>query len=149
LTGQKETLTTIKTILDSLLPKDLINLQNLRDAIALLNQINTPGAGGGNNNGGGFVQTPNGISPTTAPRSIADINAATEALGGVPTFIGPGGIEITPDTGMLSGISPGGREFNFSVTVNAGIGDPNAIAEAVNQVIQDAVDRGTLRGGAY
>ena len=47
---------------------------------------------------------------------------------------------------MLSGISPGGREFNFSVTVNAGIGDPNAIAEAVNQVIQDAVDRGTLRG---
>jgi hypothetical protein len=149
LTGQKETLTTIKTILDSLLPKDLINLQNLRDAIALLNQINTPGAGGGNNNGGGFVQTPNGISPTTAPRSIADINAATEALGGVPTFIGPGGIEITPDTGMLSGISPGSREFNFSVTVNAGIGDPNAIAEAVNQVIQDAVDRGTLRGGAY
>ena len=146
LTGQKETLTTIKTILDSLLPKDLINLQNLRDAIALLNQINTPGVGGGNNNGGGFVQTPNGISPTTAPRSIADINAATEALGGVPTFIGPGGIEFTPDTGMLSGISPGGREFNFSVTVNAGIGDPNAIAEAVNQVIQDAVDRGTLRG---
>jgi hypothetical protein len=149
LTGQKETLATIKSILDSLLPKDLINLQNLRDAIALLNQMNIPGAGGGNNNGGGFVQTPNGISPTTAPRSIADINAATEALGGVPTFIGPGGIEITPDTGMLSGISPGGREFNFSVTVNAGIGDPNAIAEAVNQVIQDAVDRGTLRGGAY
>jgi hypothetical protein len=147
LTGQKETLTTIKTILDSLLPKDLINLQNLRDAIALLNQINTSSAAGGG--GGGFVQTPNGISPTTAPRSIADINAATEALGGVPTFIGPGGIEITPDTGMLSGISPGGREFNFSVTVNAGIGDPNAIAEAVNQVIQDAVDRGTLRGGAY
>ena len=142
LTGQKETLTTIKTILDSLLPKDLINLQNLRDAIALLAQINAPGAVVG----GGFVQTPNGISPTTAPRSIADINAATEALGGVPTFIGPGGIEFTPDTGMLSGISPGGREFNFSVTVNAGVGDPNAIAEAVNQVIQDAVDRGTLRG---
>ena len=147
LTGQKETLTTIKTILDSLLPKDLINLQNLRDAIALLNQINTPSAAGGG--GGGFVQTPNGISPTTAPRSIADINAATEALGGVPTYIAPGGIEYTPDTGMLSGISPGGREFNFSVTVNAGVGDPNAIAEAVNQVIQDAVDRGTLRGGAY
>ena len=143
LTGQKETLTTIKTILDSLLPKDLINLQNLRDAIALLNQINTPSAAGGG--GGGFVQTPNGISPTTAPRSIADINAATEALGGVPTFIGPGGIEITPDTGMLSGISPGGREFNFSVTVNAGVGDPTAIAEAVNPVLHDAIDRGTLR----
>jgi hypothetical protein len=146
LTGQKGTLSEIKSILDSLLPKDLINLQNLRDAIALLAQISTPSAGGGGN---GFIQTPNGISPTTPPRSIADINAATEALGGVPTYIGPGGIEYTPDEGLLSGISPGGREFNFSVVVNAGVGDPNAIAEAVNQVIQDAVDRGTLRGGAY
>jgi hypothetical protein len=146
LTGQKGTLSEIKSILDSLLPKDLINLQNLRDAIALLAQISTPSAGGGGN---GFIQTPNGISPITPPRSIADINAATEALGGVPTYIGPGGIEYTPDEGLLSGISPGGREFNFSVVVNAGVGDPNAIAEAVNQVIQDAVDRGTLRGGAY
>jgi hypothetical protein len=80
---------------------------------------------------------------------VADINRATEALGGVPTYIGDNGREYTPNTGMLSGISPGGREFNFSVTVNAGIGDPNAIAEAVNQVLQDAVDRGTLRAGSY
>jgi hypothetical protein len=36
-----------------------------------------------------------------------------------------------------------------TIVVNTGIGDPNAIAEAVNQVLQDAVDRGTLRGGAY
>jgi hypothetical protein len=142
LTGQKSTLTEIKSIMDSLLPKDLINLQNLRDAIALLAQINTPGA----TVGGGFVQTPNGISPTTAPRSLADINAATEALGGVPTYIAPGGIEYTPDSGMLSGISPGGREFNFSVTVNAGVGDPNAIAEAIDQVLNDAIARGSLRG---
>lgn len=27
--------------------------------------------------------------------------------------------------------------------------DPNAVAESINQYIQDAVDRGTLRGGAY
>lgn len=151
LTGQKNTLATIKTILDSLLPKDLINLQNLREAIALLTQISagTGGGGGGGGGGNGFVQTPNGISPTTPPRSVADINRATEALGGVPTYIGDNGREYTPNTGMLSGISPGGREFNFSVTVNAGIGDPNAIAEAVNQVLQDAVDRGTLRAGSY
>jgi predicted ester cyclase len=47
---------------------------------------------------------------------------------------------------MISGISPNGREFNFTVNVNTGIGDPNAIAEAVTQVIKEAVDRGTLRG---
>jgi hypothetical protein len=41
----------------------------------------------------------------------------------------------------------GARDVN--ITVNTGIGDPNAIAEAINQVIQDAVDRGTLRAGAY
>ena len=57
--------------------------------------------------------------------------------------------EFTPDSGMISGISPNGREYNYTVTVNTGIGDPNAIAEAVNQVLQDAVDRGTLRAGAY
>jgi hypothetical protein len=49
---------------------------------------------------------------------------------------------------MISGISPNGREYNFSVTVNTGIGDPNAIAEAIDQVLIDAVSRGTLRGGA-
>jgi hypothetical protein len=36
-----------------------------------------------------------------------------------------------------------------TIVVNTGIGDPNAIADAINQVIQDAVDRGTLRGGSY
>jgi hypothetical protein len=36
-----------------------------------------------------------------------------------------------------------------NITVNTGIGDPNAIAEAIDQVLIDAVNRGTLRGGAY
>ena len=47
---------------------------------------------------------------------------------------------------MISGISPNGREFNFTVNVNTGIGDPNAIAEAIDNVITEAVSRGTLRG---
>lgn len=33
----------------------------------------------------------------------------------------------------------------FNININTGIGDPNAIAEAVDQVLQDAVNRGTLR----
>jgi len=54
--------------------------------------------------------------------------------------------EYTPDTGIISGMSPNGREYNYSVTVNTGIGDPNAIAEAIDQVLTDAAQRGTLRG---
>jgi hypothetical protein len=37
----------------------------------------------------------------------------------------------------------------YNISINAGIGsDPNAIAEALNQYVVDAVDRGTLRSGA-
>jgi predicted ester cyclase len=75
------------------------------------------------------------------------VNAAVAELG-LNTQIQPNLREYTPNQGMISGISPNGREFNFSVTVNTGIGDPNAIAEAIDQVLIDAVSRGTLRGGA-
>jgi hypothetical protein len=82
------------------------------------------------------------------PRSIAEINNSVAELG-LNTQILPNLREFTPDTGMISGISPNGREYNFSVTVNTGIGDPNAIAEAIDQVITDAVNRGSLRGGVF
>jgi hypothetical protein len=139
----------IKSILDTLLPKDLINLANLNEALRLLGLINLAATGS--------KTTPISQAPTPAPSTqglvpattIAETNANVAALGGVVTQIQPNLKEYTPNTGMLSGISPSGREFNFTVNVNTGIGDPNAIAEAVTQVIQDAVDRGTLRGGAY
>jgi hypothetical protein len=35
---------------------------------------------------------------------------------------------------------------SVNITVNTGVGDPNAIAEAIDQVLNDAVQRGTLRG---
>ena len=38
---------------------------------------------------------------------------------------------------------------NYVVNINTGVGDPNAIAEAIDQVLVDAVQRGTLRGMAY
>jgi hypothetical protein len=133
---QELKLTDIKSILDLLKPKDLINLQNLYDAIALLAII----AGGSKSSTTGSA---------AAPASLAQINANTAGLGGVTSVIGSNGIEFTPNSGIVSGRNPNGSEYNYSVTVNTGIGDPNAIAEAVTQVIQDAVDRGTLRGGAY
>jgi hypothetical protein len=39
------------------------------------------------------------------------------------------------------------NSINNVFNINTGIGDPNAIAEAIDQVIQDAVNRGTLRNG--
>jgi hypothetical protein len=42
-----------------------------------------------------------------------------------------------------AGQSSTGNTVN--VTVEAGLGDPNAIAETVTKVIQDAIDRGTIR----
>jgi hypothetical protein len=164
LQNQSIKLLDIKSILDTLKPKDLINTANLEEALRLLGLINlastgskTTPAGGYGAGGGGNVannqysnQVGNGLyGMQTQASSIADINAAV-AAGGLSSIIGTNLQEyLTPSSGLLSGISANGREFNFNIAVNTGIGDPNAIAEAVNQVIQDAVDRGTLRGGAY
>ena len=148
LTGQSIKLSDIKSILESLKPADLINLANLDAAIAKMMELIrlqgtkpsvSGGAVGGSGGGGGAA--------VTQPRSIAEVNAAVAELG-LNTQIQPNLREYTPNQGMISGISPNGREYNFSVTVNTGIGDPNAIAEAIDQVLIDAVSRGTLRGGA-
>jgi hypothetical protein len=147
LTGQSIKLSDIKSILESLKPADLINLANLDAAIAKMLELirlqgTKPSVSGGAVGGSG-----GGGAAVTQPRSIAEVNAAVAELG-LNTQIQPNLREYTPDQGMISGISPNGREFNFSVTVNTGIGDPNAIAEAIDQVLIDAVSRGTLRGGA-
>jgi hypothetical protein len=198
LTGQNTQLLAIKSILEGLKPKELIDQANLDQALAKIRQMlaelanfKIPTMPAGTNAGAAFVQTPNGISPTTAPRSIDTINAAVEDLGGVVSVIADNGKEFIQ---LIDGLAPtfqtiedsgsfnelvkafiggdvgsfdagtarageGGGIFNsggtgafdrdVSITVNTGIGDPNAIAEAVTQIIQDAIDRGTLRGGAY
>lgn len=152
LSGQNVKLQDIKSILDSLKPKDLINLANLDAAIAKMLELlrlqgtkpSAPTATAttttGTTAGATVFPFPSGAS------SIAETNANVAALGGVITQILPNLKEFTPDTGMISGISPNGREFNFTVNVNTGVGDPNAIAEAIENVITEAVSRGTLRG---
>jgi hypothetical protein len=138
----------IKSVLESLKAKDLINLDNLNEALRLLGLINLASTGSKTTPAGKPATAPSttGMKPAT---TIAETNANVAALGGVITQIQPNLREYTPDSGMISGISPNGREYNFSVTVNTGIGDPNAIAEAIDQVVQEAVQRGTLRGGLY
>jgi len=200
LTGQKTQMTAIESILNGLKSKDLINQDNLdealrkiREMLALLAQVKTPtitppaGGGGGGGGGGGFIQTPNGISPTTPPRSIAEINKANEDLGNVVSVIGANGKEFIK---LIDGLAPvfqtiedsgafnalvnsyaggainpfnagsfraaeggsifnsgavGSRDRDVTININAGIGsDPNAIAEAIDNVLREARDRGTL-----
>ena len=204
LQGQKATIVTIESILNGLKSKDLISQENLDEALRKIRQmidelgkIKFPSASSSSGSSGskgsttdnGFVQTPNGIYPTTPARSLAEINKAVEDIGGVVSVIGQNGKEFiklvdgaapvfqqledsvaknmfiaqgiltqpfdagsfrTAEGGSLfnSG-STGAYDRNFNITVNTGIGDPNAIAEAINQYIVDAVDRGTLRAGAY
>ena len=148
LSGQNVKLQNIKSILDSLKPKDLINLANLDAAIAkMMELLKLQGTKTLVPTTGTTTSTP--AAAVQGATTIAGTNLSVAALGGVVTQILPNLKEYTPDTGMISGISPNGREYNFTVNVNTGVGDPNAIAEAVNQVLQDAVDRGTLRAGAY
>ena len=152
LSGQNVKLQDIKSILDSLKPKDLINLANLDAAIAkMMELLRLQGTKPTGATGGAAASTAAAAGASIYPfpsgaTTIAQTNANVAALGGVVTQIQPNLREFTPDTGMISGISPNGREYNFSVTVNTGIGDPNAIAEAIDQVVQEAVSRGTLRG---
>ena len=152
LSGQNVKLQDIKSILDSLKPKDLINLANLDAAIAkMMELLRLQGTKPSGTTGGTSTSTGSTDGATIFPfpsgaTTIAETNANVAALGGVVTQILPNLKEFTPDSGMISGISPNGREYNFSVTVNTGIGDPNAIAEAIDQVLTDAAQRGTLRG---
>jgi hypothetical protein len=150
LSGQNVKLQDIKSILDSLKPADLINLANLDAAIAKMMELlklqgtktlvpttstaNTP-------------STPTGA--IQGATSIAGTNLSVAALGGVITQIQPNLKEFTPDTGMISGRNPNGSEYNYTVTINTGIGDPNAIAEAIDDVLTNARNRGTLVGGVF
>ena len=149
----------IKSLLESLRPKDLINLANLEAALALLGQINlastgskttpasTVGVAGGSNTAGNQYsnQVGNGMYGMQVASSIDATNLNTALLGGVVSVIGSNLKEyLAPNPAGF-----GSGAFDVNITVNTGVGDPNAIAEAVNQVIQDAVDRGTLRGGSY
>jgi hypothetical protein len=155
----------IQSILDSLQPKDLINLQNLKDALDLLGQINlaqtgskkAPALGGA----GGMTAEDKHLSNLA---SQAITNLTKPSLTNTP--FAEGGLfnlEDVARSSLLAGLSGGagvagavsGSRYaaqaanQYNITVQTGIGDPNAIAEAVTQVIQDAVDRGTLRAGAY
>jgi hypothetical protein len=147
MTGQDAKLTTIKSILDSLKPKDLINLDNLEKALALLKQI---ALGGGTTGGGasslGAPSMPSSLNPikgaggVRAPRAFTTSELQYFDTAGDYLYAG------SPLEAMFAAGSSGssGTAGN-TIIVNTGVGDPNAIAEAIDQVLTDAAQRGTLR----
>jgi hypothetical protein len=141
LTGQKVKLTEIEDILKAMLPKDLINLKNLNDAIALLKII---GAGGN-------------TMATHANPILSDPNKSPTGFPTVtqPTIYSQGGRidsagNYNPFNPAMVGMTSGGATSTTTkveVTVIAPpFTDPNAVAEAINDFLQNARDRGTLVG---
>jgi len=114
LTNQKTQMVAIESILKGLAPKDLIDQKNLDDALdkikkmlALLNDFDPKKL---------FNQTPNAISATSAPRTTAQINEATAALGGVISVIGDNGKEFTK---LVDGLPPVFQTVEDSAAFNA------------------------------
>jgi hypothetical protein len=176
LSGQNIKLADIKSILDSLKPVDLINQANLdaalkkiQDMLDLLAKANlsattkpvTSAALGSGIPVGDYV-APVAMKDALAASTDALIEYADAAAARANAFADLLDLQNAADLAALqqssllnnSGALQSFRQNESSsagttIVVNTGIGDPNAIAEAVNQVLQDAVDRGTLRGGAY
>lgn len=171
LTGQKITLTDIDSILKGIEPADLINQDNLdealrkiREMLALLGQANTASKAKVPTSGsmGSGIPIGDFISPiSTTGGSIDAIleygDAATERANAFALLQEQQNyadylalIDYQRTVGDLGGYSPnmnrggsGGGSGN-TIIVNTGVGDPNAIAEAIDNVLREAQQRGTL-----
>jgi hypothetical protein len=62
--------------------------------------------------------------------------------GGAIGSFNAGSVRANEGGSLFSSGAVGSRDIN--ITVNTGVGDPNAIAEAIDQVLRDARSRGTL-----
>jgi hypothetical protein len=144
LTGQNAKLVDIKSILDTLKPKDLINIDNLKEALALLKQIALGGGGGATSLGD--TSMPSSLRPISGAGGVRAPRAFTTPELNYLDRAGDYLYEGSPLQAMFAAGNSGSSSTPINITVNTGIGDPNAIAEAIDQVLVDAVQRGTLRG---
>jgi hypothetical protein len=76
--------------------------------------------------------------------ALAEARAKIERKIGVDTI----GTSASPSSYGMDA-SSGGSGSGYVININTGIGDPNAIAEAIDQVLADAIQRGTLRASDY
>ena len=199
LTGQSAKMSDIKSILDSLKPKDLINQANLDEAlrkimemIQLMNSFNFGGGGGGGGSStfGGLAASgipandyiapiPMSVGLAASTSALIEASEAIQARADAFTMLLD--LQTKADTEVLAASSLGDVALNtfnaedvarssliqglaggagvsgavsgsryaaqaaaqYNLTVNTGIGDPEAIARAIEDAIRQANQRGT------
>jgi hypothetical protein len=201
LSGQNIKMQDIKSILDSLKPKDLINQANLDEALrkikemmALLAQANTQAnakvptsasLGSGIPAGDYIAPIPMSVGLTASTSALIEASEAIQARADAFTMLLD--LQTKADTEALAASSLGAVALNtfsvedvarssllqglaggagvsgavsgsryaaqaanaYNITINTGVGDPNAIAEAIDNVLREAQQRGTLVGGVF
>ena len=169
----------IKSILESLKPKDLINIANLENALRLLREINLASTGSTKiptsaslgsgipagdyiapiSTVGGSIEAILEYADAAAARANAfadllDMENASASSQMASTL----DLESIARSSLLQGLAGGagvsgavsGSRYAaqaanaYNITIQTGIGDPNAIAEAIDEVLRQARDRGTL-----
>ena len=177
LTMQNVKLQDIKSILDSLKPKDLINISNLEEALRLLaqidllskNKIPTSASLGSGIPAGDYIAPISTVGGSIeaileyAEAATARANAFADLLdmenaSAASSMASSIDLEAIARSSLLQDLSGGagvagavsGSRYAaqaanaYNITINTGIGDPNAIAEAIDNVLREARDRGTL-----
>jgi hypothetical protein len=177
LSNQNVKLSDIKSILDTLKPKDLVNLTNLDAALAkiqemlrLLAQANTQATAKVPTSGslGSGIPVGDYIAPISkeiaaqgsigaileyADAASARANAFADLLDMQSEQDLKDLIAYQKSVGDLGGYSPnmnrgaGYGAGGTNITVNTGVGDPEAIARAVEDVIRQSYQRGTSSTG--
>jgi hypothetical protein len=119
-------------------------LRKIREMMLLLANMNKGTTGGGGGGGGGGGYTNKGTTKlipgvTYNPTQNADRNYDLfKQLAESSTADANAGITYNPTQNR-------DRNYDMNIVINTGVGDPNAIAETLDQYLQGAVDRGTLR----
>ena len=139
----------IKSVLDSLKPKDLINLANLDAAIAKLIAMNSLVGKPTASTSATSAVSPSGIPINdfvpTIPTSGVSMAAILEFADAATTRANAMADLLDAQNAADAATFANSSLYAFNVTINTGVGDPNAIAETLDQYLQGAVDRGTLR----
>jgi hypothetical protein len=172
----------IKSILDTLKPKDLINISNLEQALLLLGQINLASTGsktiptsaslGSGIPAGDYIAPISTIGGSIeaileyADAAAARANAFADLLdmenaSQITSMASSIDLESIARSSLLQGLAGGagvagavsGSRYaaqaanSYNITIQAGIGDPEAIARAVEDVVRQSYQRGTSATG--
>jgi hypothetical protein len=139
----------IKSILDKMLPKDLINLANLDAAIAKLNAINAstgqPKISGAGTSAGGTSSSgiPIGDFVEKIPTSGVSM-AAIEEFAAAATARANAMADLIDAQNAADAAAFANSSLNsYNITINTGVGDPEAIARELENYIRSANQRGT------